>query len=197
MPNPTPLQSIIDAYNADVTQAYAAYIDTLQQAARPVPGSMAAVSREMLENGEAFNEVKRAGGKLGASIGAAGKRARREVLFQGLQHALKAGADVTPTVACRAAERVLGRGISMRTANTMFGQPGRTAKHKSGLTADDLAELENRARTDINALLPQLADIRERHRRNWVQSRRRAQLLDDWKTALKSAPGQPPSLPKI
>lgn len=183
------LEIILETYNADVADAYEIYADNVENAPRPLALDRR-IDVAMLTEGVAQEVVRSASGVLGAEIGAASKRARREVLFNALQMAQRDGADVTPTVAFRAAERVLERGISMRTANFVFGEPGRTAARKSDLTASALEDLEATAIADMETLNPRLADIRQQHRWTWRRSRRRSRIVDDWRNALTEAASQ-------
>ena len=52
------------------------------------------------------------------------------------------GLDVTPAVAQGTARRLLGRGLDARETAALFATPGRTAAHKSCVTARELADPE-------------------------------------------------------
>lgn len=182
---PQTLQHEVVRYETAVHDAYAEYAVALAGVGRSPTGRMDPVA---MENGVMLAEVRRAGGRLGAKLGAASKSAIRSTLFAALETARRDGADVTPTAAWHAAERVLGRGVSMRAANAAFGQPGRTAADKTALAPDALAELEARVRQEIALLREELGRVREHHRQQWLCSHRRSALLEEWRTALGGTP---------
>ncbi|WP_170433172.1 hypothetical protein [Ruegeria arenilitoris] len=66
-----------------------------------------------------------------AHLAAAGKRARRELLFGYLHFQKERGADLTVTVVEKYANEILGRGVDRRAVAQMFGTKGRTAANKS------------------------------------------------------------------
>ncbi|WP_282153944.1 hypothetical protein [Ruegeria atlantica] len=66
-----------------------------------------------------------------AHLAAAGKRARRELLFGYLHFQKERGADLTVTVVEKYAKEILGRGVDRRAVSEMFGATGRTAANKS------------------------------------------------------------------
>lgn len=179
---PRDLGHIEQSFDAAVAAAYADYADKLRQTGRPL--GWALLSVEMLTNGDVKRDVKRAGGQLGAVVAAASKRAVRDLLFAALERAKRDGADITPTIAVRTAERVLGRGVSLRAANQVFGVPGRTAADKSLLTADDSAELEAQIGADVVRLRARLTEIRERHQMQWRRSSARDNIVTAWRLAL-------------
>lgn len=187
MPISQHIQHEIACYDASARDAYAEYAVALAGAGRSPTGRMDPVA---MENGVMLSEVRRAGGRLGAKLGAASKSAMRNTLFAALEAARRDGADVTPTAAWHAAERVLGRGVSMRAANAAFGQPGRTAADKTSLSPDALVELEARARQEIALLREELGRVREHHRQQWLRSHRRSALLEEWSAALGGTPAK-------
>lgn len=172
-------------YDATVRDAYVEYAEQLACAGRTSTGQMDIVA---MENGAMLEEVRRASGRLGARLGAASKAAMRDLLFAALEEARRQGADVTPTAALHAAERVIGRGVSMRAANAKFGQPGRTAADKTSLDPEVLAELETQVRQEIQFLREELGCIRDRHRQQWRDSPQRDALLQEWRAALGEEP---------
>lgn len=176
---------IVRRYDTALDRAYEQYCAAMQSAGRDEDGVMDILA---MIDGRLLHEVQAASGRLGATITAAGKRAKRELVFAALYQAQHEGADITPTVALHVAERVLGRGISMRAATKAFGTPGRTAADKSGIRADDLCGLEEQARHRAVALTERLAEIRQRYRERWAMSLRRAELIDEWRVAMGKAP---------
>ncbi len=66
-----------------------------------------------------------------AHLAAAGKRARRALLFDYLTFQKDRGADLTVTVVEKYAKEILGRGVDRRAVAEMFGTTGRTAASKS------------------------------------------------------------------
>lgn len=181
------IQHEIARYETAVHDAYAQYAAELAGVGRSPSGRMDTVA---MGNGAMLAEVRRAGGRLGAKLGAASKSAMRSTLFAALETVRRDGADVTPTAAWHAAERVLGRGVSMRAANAAFGQPGRTAAYKTALAPDALAELEARVRQEIALLREELGRVREHHRQQWLHSHQRSALLDEWRAALGGTPAK-------
>lgn len=77
---------------------------------------------------EAIYKAKRT---RAAHLAAAGKRARRALLFDYLTFQKNRGADLTVSIVDRYAKEILGRGVDRRTVSEMFGTKGRTAANKS------------------------------------------------------------------
>lgn len=99
---------------------------------------------------------------------------------------------MTPTAAYHVAERVLGRGVSMRAANDQFGQPERTAANKTYLTARHLADIETTLSANLDALALLLNHTRNEQRRTWHSSSQRRAILDAWREVLRDAPDDLP-----
>ena len=114
-----------------------------------------------MANGGMRTDIQSAAGRLGARLGAAGKRASREVMFESLKNARDNGMDVTPTVVLRVSARIIGRGVSAREANKVFGQPGRTAASKSTVNQTDLMGLESQIKQEIMQLKGVLSTVRD------------------------------------
>jgi len=188
MPIGQHIQHEIARYDTVVRDAYAEYTAALASAGRSPTGRIDPVA---MDNGVMLSEVRRLGGRLGAKLGAASKAAMRGTLFAALEEARREGADVTPTVALHAAERVIGRGVSMRAANAAFGRPGRTAADKTSLEPAELAELEAKVRQEIQHLRDELGRIRDHHRQQWRDSPQRNALLQEWRAALGEASIKP------
>lgn len=186
------LDRIASAYQARVQNAYNEYAATLDLVPRETID--AGISPHLLRDKPRMRDgIKRAAGALGAAIGAAKKWAKRELVFFTLRRARDdAGLDVTPTAAYHVAERVLGRGISMRAANDQFGQPERTAADKTYLTAHHLADIEATLRTNLDALELLLNHARNEQRRTWHSSSQRRAILDGWREVLRDAPDDLP-----
>lgn len=182
------VQREIARYDTVARDAYAEYAEALASTGRSPSGRMDPVA---MENGAMLEEVRRVGGRLGAKLSAASKAAMRSTLFAALEEARREGADVTPTVALHAAERVIGRGVSMRAANAAFGRPGRTAADKTSLEPAELAELEAKVRQEIQHLRDELGRIRDHHRQRWRDSPQRDALLQEWRAALGGASIKP------
>lgn len=181
MKNNEQASCIVESYATSAKSAYEDYVDTLSHAGRTETGRIDPAS---VANGAIRSEIQRAAGKLGAQLAAASKRAIRDTLFAALETARREGADITPTVALHAAERVIGRGISMQAANKKFGKPGRTATHKSLIGEEDLAALEEAVKREIHALRKELNRIREHYRQHWIESSQRTKLISEWQAAL-------------
>lgn len=179
------LNCIVQRYEKTVADAYEDYARLLACAGRTEAGQM---DTSAMLDGSMSTSVQRSAGKLGAKLSAASKRSTREVLFAALQEAKQNGADVTPTIAINVAHRALGRGISMRAANTIFGTPGRTAAYKSAVDIEDLAELIDLAQQEIAELKCELMRAREHYRQKWANSMKRANLIGDWRESLGGKP---------
>lgn len=186
------LDMIAQSYQSSLKAAYDDYAVALNNAPRQEIGT--GISPQMLRDKDHMRaRIKSAAGRLGAQMGAAKKWAKRELVFLTLRRARDdLGLDVTPTVALHVAERVLGRGVSMRAANDNFGQPERTASNKSFLTAHHLADLEATLSANLDALTKLLDKIRAEQRRDWECSTRREQILDSWRDTLRDTPDDLP-----
>lgn len=148
---------IIKSYIATTEKAYVEYAEKLKQAGR-IAGQLNIAA---MANGGMRTDIQSAAGRLGARLGAAGKRASREVMFESLKNARDNGMDVTPTVVLRVSARIIGRGVSAREANKVFGQPGRTAASKSTVNQTDLMGLESQIKQEIMQLKGVLSTVRD------------------------------------
>ena len=124
--------------------------------------------------------TRRAAARLGAAVAAAVKRAKRRHLFAGLVSARADGLDVTPAVAQGTARRLIGRGLDARETAALFATPGRTAAHKSSVTALDLADPKALLDAGIEELLPALERLKNLTRGRWLHSSERQAVLADW-----------------
>lgn len=186
------LDRIASAYQARVQNAYNEYAAALDNAPREEIGT--GISPHLLRDKPFMRaNIKRAAGALGAAVGAAKKWAKRELVFFTLRRARDdLRLDVTPTAAYHVAERVLGRGVSMRAANDQFGQPERTAADKTFLTARHLADIEATLSANLAALELLLDKTRGEQRKGWERSSRRQKILDGWRDTLRDAPDDLP-----
>ena len=110
------------------------------------------LSEKTMEKMDFDKAVKRAAGRCGAYCAAATKRASRGLVLGLLLEQRKKGLDITPTVAQRVCDRILGRGVDNRKTLEAFATPGRTAADKSTLTAEGLAHIEQQIQADLQAL---------------------------------------------
>lgn len=125
--------------------------------------------------------LHQAAARCGAGIGAAVKREKRRLLLVDLVKAHQTdGLDITPAVAQGTARRVLGRGLSARLTAKLFSTPGRTAAHKSSVTADDLAQLENHLVEQLAPLLEEIEVAKRDANARWHGSQERSEALADW-----------------
>ncbi|MCX2694977.1 hypothetical protein OO256_28725 [Pseudomonas sp. DCB_CB] len=145
--------SLLKSYDADVAAAYAELLQSFI---------------DHHENG--VGDLRSMAGRCGAQVAAAHKRCKRGLVFAALSTARADGADITPTVAERICDRLLGRGVDFRFALEAFATPGRTAANKSPVRAGDLVELEAELNHDIHSLIFAMSLIRERHRENYRDS---------------------------
>ncbi|MHD0650918.1 hypothetical protein ACYPKM_35305 [Pseudomonas aeruginosa] len=93
-------------------------------------------------------------GRCGAECSAAKKSAQAETIISRVLAAKRRGLDITPTVALRLSERLLGRGVNMHVLLEHLATPGRTAADRSALTADspELQALEQDLRSELENL---------------------------------------------
>ncbi|WP_134019326.1 hypothetical protein [Modicisalibacter xianhensis] len=174
--------SIVKRYDEALKAAYDRYLQDMKLAGRNSLGQMEQLA---MIDGSLEEEMKRASSRLGAAVGAASKRATREAIFTALELARGNGLDITPTVALHVAERVMGRGVSMRAATARFGTPGRTAADKSATSAVDLVELEQQIRNELKTLNRLLNESREEHRLEWTRSPERNAIIEQWRAAVR------------
>lgn len=188
------LDNIAQSYSALLDDAYSEYAATLDLV--PKETFDAGISPYLLRDKPLMRaNIKRAAGALGADVGAAKKWAKRELLFFTLRRARDdIGLDVTPTAAYHVAERMLGRGVSMRAASREFGQPERTAANKTFLAAHHLADIEATLSANLDALTQMLNKVRADQRRAWEHSSRRATILAGWRETLRNAPNDLPEI---
>lgn len=188
------LDMIAESYQSRVQAAYDEYAATLDLV--PRHNYESGVSTHILSDKPRMREgIKRAAGALGAAFGAAKKWAKRELVFFTLRRARDdLGLDVTPTAAYHVAERVLGRGVSMRASNDQFGQPDRTAANKSFLNGRHLADIEATLSANLDALERMLDKIHADQRRTWERSSKRAAILDGWRETLRDKPDDLPEI---
>lgn len=175
---------IVKSYIAATEKAYIEYAEKLQHAGR-IYGQLHIAA---MANGGMTTDIQSAAGRLGARLGAAGKRAAREIIFESLKNARDNGMDVTPTVVLRVSERIIGRGVSAREANKVFGQPGRTAANKSPINQADLVGLESQIKQEITELKEVLSTVRETHRLLWLRSPQRRTLINEWRAVFGRQP---------
>lgn len=105
--------------------------------------------------------------RLGAATAALGKRARRMLILAYLVDARDSGLDITPTVALRFAQHVIGRGLMRTELNKVFGTPGRTASDKSSVTQEELAGLEEWVKADMARLVAGMDQARNKLKRKF------------------------------
>ena len=122
---------ILQAYKASVTDAY-----------KELALKINKLKKSDLDKMDFDKAVRAAAGRCGALCSAAIKRASRDHLIALLLAHKGKGLDITPTVAQRVCDRVLGRGVDTRKTLEAFATPGRTAADKSTLGAADLVEIE-------------------------------------------------------
>ncbi|WP_167884683.1 hypothetical protein [Cupriavidus oxalaticus] len=131
------------------------------------------------EPSEVDRVMRQAARRCGAMVSAAVKRAKRRQIVVRLAGCTL---DITPTVALRCAQRLLGRGIARRAARAAFGTPGRTASDKSAVTAVHLAALEQELAAELEALGDDIDAAKDGIASAWRDSPERLAILADWST---------------
>ncbi|TDX23713.1 hypothetical protein DFO67_12430 [Modicisalibacter xianhensis] len=178
---------ILSEYDKALANAYLQYLNEIKQAGRNDKGEMDPL---LMIGGSMLLDIKRAVGRLGAAVAAASKRAKRELIFSALEDAKERGHDISPTVALHAAQRLLGRGVSMRSATARFGIPRRTAADKSPTTATDLTALEARLQARLDQLDMHMQDTRKSHQLQWQVSEERRLLIEEWRIVMLWVTGE-------
>jgi len=142
----------LKAYDTDVAVAYNELIQSVLQ-----------LRAGSLDKDMRYAAMRVATGLCGGACGAAAKRLKRAVILDALLEARDNGLDITPTVAMRVFERLIGRGVDNRATLYCFATPGRTAADKSTLKADDLGTLDSRLDALLLALVEPIATIKKAH----------------------------------
>lgn len=124
------LIAIADVYEVEVNEACSEWF-------RPLAMEAHTISRQDLP--DFWDRVGLARQRRRALYAAAGKRARRALIFQYLERKRAQGTDMTTTVVLHWVKKIMGRGVDSRAVMQMFGTPGRTAADKSGVNPDDYA----------------------------------------------------------
>jgi hypothetical protein len=141
------------------------------------------------ENDEdVFDGLNRKSGRLGALIGAAVKRAKRDAVFLGLSVAVKRdGADLTYHAVQNSAKRLIGRGFKKDLVLSTFSTAGRTAARKTTTDADDLKEVERQISAVLTELIPMLGATKLQKRKEWKDSAARKEIMKDWSLQRKES----------
>ncbi len=165
-------------FEADVRAAYATLTATMLRIGRD------SVGRAVLPKPDVVSQLMLlAAARCGADVAAAVKREKRGLVVRSLA---ASQLDITPTVALRSAQRLLGRGIDSRATLGAFATSGRTAANKSLVTAADLAALEQELVVQLATLSDEMDAAKYVIAKAWRSSPERLAILADWSQQRRS-----------
>ncbi|WP_434526587.1 hypothetical protein [Photorhabdus asymbiotica] len=180
------MKTILNEFKSTIDDAYQQYAKDLWLICRTGTGGTGTACFPESDD-VVKNLVYQVTGRLGASIGAAVKRAKRALVFEQLLNAKKSGIDVTPSVVKNIAKKIYGRSFENGEINRVFGTKFRTAANKTTVTRTELAEFENSIEKQIAELISALNKIKIEKKSNWHYSMQRKKILTQWSNQRKES----------
>lgn len=156
------MKEIVQLYDQQLASYYQKYEKELNSIL--VGQSM---NDDFLKKGSA---MRAAAGALGARIGKAGQRAKRQFVFEKLVAARKEGADLTFHKVQEIAQATVGRHFNNNLVHKNFSTKGRTARSidRSTMTENEVWALIADIEPQVEALTRLLAIKRAEHSSSWA-----------------------------
>lgn len=164
------MNEILAQYTDDLTTYYDLYANQLNLLFKD-----GLSNEDYLQTGRQLQSI--AGG-LGARIGKAGQRAKRQFVFNELVTAKNQGADLTFHKVQTIAQATTGRHFNNNEVHKNFSTEGRTARliDRNTMTEEETQALIDAIQPKLNALVVLLAEKREKHAQYWQSSFKRKQI---------------------
>lgn len=155
----------LDAFNEELFKAYhyigERYLETLTE----IEKSEGGVSDDNKK------KLQRLPFQLWASISAASKRAKRQIVFNALlEQRDDYGVDIPPSVVHHVGRVLLGHGFDEKVAMRVFAQKGRTAADKTDTTVQDLLPVIERIQYELVHFEVAMQGVRAEQEQIWYAS---------------------------
>lgn len=164
------MNEILAQYTDDLTTYYDLYAHQLDLLFKD-----GLSNEEFMKTGR---QLKSIAGGLGARIGKAGQRAKRQFVFNELVAAQEKGADLTFHKVQAIAKATTGRHFNNNVVHKTFSTEGRTARlvDRNTMTEKETQTLIDAIQPNLDALVVLLAEKREKHAQHWQDSPKRKQI---------------------
>lgn len=156
------MKEIVQLYDQQLASYYQKYEEELNSI---LAGQ--SMSEDFLKKGSA---MRAAAGALGARIGKAGQRAKRQFVFEKLVAARKEGADLTFHKVQEIAQATVGRHFNNNLVHKSFSTKGRTARSidRSVMSDGEVRALIDAIKPEVEALTRLLAIKRAERSSAWA-----------------------------
>lgn len=164
------MKEILTTYDYELTSYYAEYGQGLESifADGLTPDKYSNVNQRL----------KQIAGSLGASVGKAGQRAKRDLVFYDLLAAKENGVDLTFHKVQALARKLTGRPFDNNSVHGLFSKKGRTAgiSDRCQMTEEEEQAIIDDLTPKLDALQVALEKIRRKHSAFWQNSPKRRQI---------------------